>query len=454
MAMLFLSLTFLPQKAGAQDASVSFQVFYDQLSPYGTWVDDPNYGYVWIPDAGPDFQPYSTNGHWVYTEYGWTWISDYPWGWAPFHYGRWYDDPTYGSIWVPGNEWGPAWVSWRRANGYYGWAPMGPDVSINIAFSNTYVIPYNRWVFVRERNLYRNDINRYYVDRSNNVTIINNSTIINNTYIDNSRNVTYMAGPEKREVQRKIGRNITPFMLRDNNTPGQKVGKGRVDLYRPKVEPRSGDNKRSAPAQVRTFRDVKPAAERKTVTKQEINRQGVQKREAPNQKGNINQQREQTRKVQPQQNNQQKQEQIRKEQPKQNNQQRQEQLRKDQPNNNQQRQQIQQKQQPKQNNQQRQEQLRKDQPNNNQQRQQIQQKQQPQQNNQPRQQQQQIQQKQQPQQNNQPRQQQQIQQKQQPKQTPPARENQQKQQVRPSKEQKQSAPPKEQAPPPGEKDKK
>ena len=29
----------LPQEACAQQVSVSFQLFYDELSPYGMWVD-------------------------------------------------------------------------------------------------------------------------------------------------------------------------------------------------------------------------------------------------------------------------------------------------------------------------------------------------------------------------------------------------------------------------------
>ena len=77
--------------------SVSFQTFYDELSPYGTWVDDPDYGDVWVPDAEEGFKPYATRGHWVVTDYGNTWVSDYEWGWAPFHYGRWRYDDYYGT---------------------------------------------------------------------------------------------------------------------------------------------------------------------------------------------------------------------------------------------------------------------------------------------------------------------------------------------------------------------
>ncbi len=86
--------------------SVGFQTFYDELEPYGTWVNYPRYGYVWrYRLATTDFRPYSTNGRWVYTDDGWTWVSDYDWGWAPFHYGRWLYDDELGWLWVPGNEW-------------------------------------------------------------------------------------------------------------------------------------------------------------------------------------------------------------------------------------------------------------------------------------------------------------------------------------------------------------
>ena len=127
---------------------LAIQVFYDDLSPYGTWVDNPNYGYVWLPDVDAGFTPYATNGYWVFTDEGWTWVSNYPWGWAPFHYGRWYTDAIYGPIWIPDNEWGPGWVSWRRSEDYYGWAPMGPGVSISMAYGNGYNPPHNQWTIM------------------------------------------------------------------------------------------------------------------------------------------------------------------------------------------------------------------------------------------------------------------------------------------------------------------
>src|SRR5687768_11037834 len=140
----------VPNKAAAQvsvGVHVSYQTFYDELDPYGHWIEYPEYGYVWQPDLGPGFRPYSTNGHWVWTEdYGWTWVSQYSWGWAPFHYGRWFHDPYYGWLWLPGYEWSPAWVMWRGGGDYYGWAPLGPQfsVSVNLSFGR-YNPPSNYW---------------------------------------------------------------------------------------------------------------------------------------------------------------------------------------------------------------------------------------------------------------------------------------------------------------------
>src|SRR6516225_9803339 len=158
---------------------VSYQTFYDDLSPYGSWIDYPGYGYVWMPNAGPGFKPYASNGHWVYTDAGWTWASDYNWGWATFHYGRWFFDNAYGWMWVPGYEWAPAWVSWRRSPDYYGWAPIGPGVNINVGFS-AYNPPSNYWCFVPHQYVNSPRVTNYYVNETKNVTIINNTTVINN----------------------------------------------------------------------------------------------------------------------------------------------------------------------------------------------------------------------------------------------------------------------------------
>src|SRR3989449_3890356 len=101
------------------------QTFEQSLSPYGHWVDTPEYGRVWIPDEGTDWQPY-TDGQWVDTDYGWTFASTVPWGWAVFHYGRWGFGPELGWFWVPGFTWAPAWVGWRSYPGFACWSPLAP----------------------------------------------------------------------------------------------------------------------------------------------------------------------------------------------------------------------------------------------------------------------------------------------------------------------------------------
>jgi len=260
--VLSISFALIPKQSAAQSNRVSFQVFYDELSPYGQWVDYKNYGYAWIPDAGPDFVPYSTDGYWVNTDYGWTWVSDYEWGWAPFHYGRWDYDNYYGWLWVPDNEWGPSWVNWRRADGYYGWSPMEPGISINISFGRPYNRDNDHWMFVRDRDFGRSDISRYYIDRNDYDRIGRNSTVINQTYIDNSRHTTYITGPSRGDVQRVTGRRINPVAVRENNRPGQNMKDGQLSIYRPQVIKNNGGERRAAPSRVVNLKDVKRPSER------------------------------------------------------------------------------------------------------------------------------------------------------------------------------------------------
>ena len=262
--VLFLLLNYscaTQSPVSAQRGYVSTQIFYDQLSPYGEWVDYPNYGYVWIPDVDQDFSPYSTSGYWVMTDYGWTWVSDYSWGWAPFHYGRWDYDNYYGWFWVPDNEWGPSWVTWRSGNGYYGWTPMRPGISISLSFGYEYR-DLDHWNFVRDRDFGRSDIYRYYADRSEYNTIIVNSTVINNTYIDRSRNTTYIAGPSRDDVQQVTGRRISNFSVRDNDRPGQVLKNNQLQIYRPQIQQTSDQYQKPAPSRITNLKDVKPTRER------------------------------------------------------------------------------------------------------------------------------------------------------------------------------------------------
>jgi hypothetical protein len=251
----------------------SYQSFYDALSPYGQWINNPDYGYVWMPSVAPDFTPYGSNGHWVYTDEGWTWDSDYPWGWAAFHYGRWFFEDGYGWMWIPGNEWAPAWVTWRQSPDYYGWAPLGPQVSITASYGGSYNPPPHYWHFVPQQYVARPQVNNYFVSEQQNVTIVHNTTIIRNTTINNTTIVNnnvnnrgtrnnYAGGPDPAEVSRVSGAPLRPIPLRESNRPGENSAGGAFSVYRPRISQPSasggGGSSAPAPSRVQPLNQVRP----------------------------------------------------------------------------------------------------------------------------------------------------------------------------------------------------
>ncbi len=222
------------------DGEPNAQTFYDDLSAYGQWVQDAQYGYVWVPEVDADFRPYYTRGHWVMTEYGNTWVSDYPWGWAAFHYGRWTYNSYYGWVWIPGYTWGPAWVGWRYGGGYYGWAPLGPGFEFGANFGN-YYCPDDWWIFIAPAYLYERHYYRYWYGPHDNAMIIGHTGFINNTYYNN--NVTYVIGPRPTEVHQITGREVPVYHL--TNAPsrtGSSISGRELRLYHPLQISQNGFN--------------------------------------------------------------------------------------------------------------------------------------------------------------------------------------------------------------------
>ena len=250
IAFVLMSSVMLQNKVSAQGSvSISFQTFYDDLSPYGRWIDYPDYGYVWCPDAGPGFRPYSTMGHWEWSdEYEWIWVSDYDWGWAPFHYGRWLYDPFYGWLWVPGYDWAPAWVVWRGGGDYYGWAPLRPGFNIGINFSiGLYSPPIDYWCFAPRQYITSPRIYDYCLSSQRNVNIINSTTIINNYnfYGGRKRNV-FVNGPQRNEVEQYTHQNLRSVTLSESSHPGRsEFRNNQITMYRPNVQ--RDDNSRFSP---------------------------------------------------------------------------------------------------------------------------------------------------------------------------------------------------------------
>ena len=149
----------------------------------GRWVDNQQYGQVWVPNVDAGWAPYH-DGRWVWEPYyGWTWVDNEPWGWAPFHYGNWFYASDVGWAWYPGRYavarpyvYRPALVAFFSFGGggdggiaidfgNVGWVPLAPNEPFHAWWGNGNGYGYSR-------------ANRY-----NNTTIVNNYN--NNTTIVN-----------------------------------------------------------------------------------------------------------------------------------------------------------------------------------------------------------------------------------------------------------------------------
>ena len=228
---LLLLVTGVSQKAMAQDDDISLETFYEELAPYGSWSQDPDYGYVWRPDVSmSDFRPYYTDGRWAMTEYGNTWVSDYEWGWAPFHYGRWVLNRFNDWIWIPDTVWGPAWVSWRSGGGYYGWAPLSPGFDISVGFGSGYSIPNDWWVFIPQINIYSSSYPRY---NNRNSYYFGRTSYINYTYGRDRR--SYYTGPRANDIRRVTNRNVTVYNINRSARPGRtSIINNNINIYNPR----------------------------------------------------------------------------------------------------------------------------------------------------------------------------------------------------------------------------
>jgi hypothetical protein len=246
------------QDSATQSGSANMQLFYDQLSPYGSWVNHQTYGYVWIPNAGAGFKPYATSGRWVFTERGWTWDSDLPWGWAAFHYGRWDHDETHGWMWLPDGIWGPAWVSWRSAPAYYGWTPLRPGMSARNATSGEYYERDDRWVFVHDRDILSPEMGRRFVDPSQNSLIVARSRVIMNMRKERSSHTTFVSGPALGDVELVIRASVVPTVVAQSDKPVRRLGNGELQVYRPILGRVPKNGPVPAPNHVATAPDVSP----------------------------------------------------------------------------------------------------------------------------------------------------------------------------------------------------
>ncbi|MFZ0693946.1 MAG: DUF6600 domain-containing protein [Alphaproteobacteria bacterium] len=155
---------------------------YQDLDTYGNWDVMPDYGGVWVSDAGCrrlgalSLRPLAFIPPW-----GWTWIDEAPWGFAPFHYGRWVQiHDRWG--WCPGEivarpVYAPALVAFIG----------GSNFGISISFGHSF--PAVGWVPLGPREVFHPwyHASPTYVRNVNitNVTVINNITVEKNVTVNN-----------------------------------------------------------------------------------------------------------------------------------------------------------------------------------------------------------------------------------------------------------------------------
>ncbi len=242
--------------------TVSFQSFYDILSPMGEWIqipkgdlkDDLNDGsgqgysslynpaedeellFIWRPaGVSSDWRPY-TYGRWEFTDRGWLWVSAESWGWTTCHYGRWWHSGNFGWVWLPGYVWAPSWVRWRVTDDHIGWVPLSPKAQWNIETGITEVnYRYKNndadWVFVQKTN-FVNDLNSSSViNPGMNSSLIAKSTKITNIKAENDMVVNN--GPDVKDIEKRTGKTIQKKSVnftREHGSP--QIGENSITVYK------------------------------------------------------------------------------------------------------------------------------------------------------------------------------------------------------------------------------
>ncbi|MCU0781625.1 MAG: hypothetical protein MUF04_11070, partial [Akkermansiaceae bacterium] len=194
-----------------------YGMFYDSLSPYGSWFLAPGYGYVWQPAlvrrAG--WRPY-WDGRWACTNQGWMWLSNEPFGWAVYHYGRWTLLRAVGWVWVPGYQWGPSWVTWRSGGGYIGWAPLPPETmawssgSWGSTVEATFGIGQGWFTFIASTNFCQ-PVRRHYVPVADYGRFWGGTVNITNIHYQDNR--VFVGGPPYKSIRDAHGRHAPYYRL-------------------------------------------------------------------------------------------------------------------------------------------------------------------------------------------------------------------------------------------------
>jgi len=178
---------------GVEERRESVRYLPEELAGYsndfdsnGEWVEMPSYGYVWRPtvQVENDWSPYR-HGRWVWIGDDYVWIAQEQWGWAPYHYGRWSYIENNGWCWVPPARhevyWGPGYVGWVRTPTYVSWVPLAPQ---EVYYGHGYYGPHSVDIMHIDVNkvIIKNTYKNVYV--KNSVTTVHNDTFIRGKHVD------------------------------------------------------------------------------------------------------------------------------------------------------------------------------------------------------------------------------------------------------------------------------
>jgi hypothetical protein len=231
-----------------------YDYFYDNLTPYGSWVNLDGYGWCWQPTVvvvNPGWQPYCDRGRWLYTDCGWYWQSDYSWG-MTFHYGRWFNHPAQGWCWWPDQVWSPSWVTWRYNDNYCGWAPLPPQCHYRPGYGLGY---HSSWglhdsdfglgadcyTFVTWRGFCDRRPSQHRLPAGQVATVINRTTVVNDFRSGNNNTVINRGvAPDQvtrntrqpvqrvalRDAERRTARNFNGDNERGSSTLASRTGRG------------------------------------------------------------------------------------------------------------------------------------------------------------------------------------------------------------------------------------
>lgn len=281
--------------------SVSFQSFYDVLSPMGEWIqitkedvdEDLNEGegqsfsslfddgplYIWKPSVESGWKPYM-NGKWEYTDHGWLWISADKWGNSTYNYGRWWNSPKYGWVWMPGYTWAPAWVKWKVTGNHVGWVALNPKAKWNSENGITdgtyrYKNSDNDWVFVSDNN-FAGEINSLNITPENeNSALVKAGNDIMDITTQNDKIIN--KGPDAADMERRTGKPYKQKKIKFSRDKNTVIGNDDIVIGREKFKKDNEHKIKDKPGNFKKSDRVKKVIKRNKNNKPNIKRKGPKK---------------------------------------------------------------------------------------------------------------------------------------------------------------------------------